>query len=80
MFDWILNTSLHPSSQDLFKYFREITFAGKKGRIKNESLQVLVKRSGITLVFARKSHYIISLNEKIKQLKFLFTNLLKAKE
>ena len=41
MFDWVLNTSLHPSSQELFIYFQGGKFAGKNlGELRNEFLQM----------------------------------------
>ena len=46
------------------------------GELKNEWWNI----AGKTIAFQTKSLYIISLNKKIKWLKFLFTSLLKAKK
>ena len=68
MFDGVLNTSLHPSSQELFIYFQGGKFAGKNlGELRNEFLQMFSENlSNKLLPSPKKSLYIISLNKKIK--------------
>ena len=50
------------------------------GRIKEWSFAYFVETLPDKLFSPQKNHYIISFNNKIKWLKFLFTCLLKAKK
>ena len=75
-FDWVLNTSLHPSFQELYIYFCRGRFRkGKNGRMKEWIFtKVWFDFAKQTIVFTKKSLYIIFLNKKVKWLKFLLAN------